>query len=186
MTLDFNQLKYLVMAAQNGDAQAYEKFLAAIHPYLTTIIRRKLSNILDVEDIAQNCLIGIHKSLPTFDPSRALAPWLNAIISYKVSDQLRSVYRRPVTKDALPANNVNESDNGPNLENKLDARHKLELISEQLPENLKRALYLTQVSGLDYSQAAKSIGISEVALRKRVSRAYKAIGEIFKGEMEKT
>lgn len=146
-------------------------FLQKITPYIQSALRRKLGSIVDQEDIAQECLIGIHKNLSTYQPDQPIKPWISAIIRYKLADHFRKLARRkeqnlgdeeiPVTNEALEAN-----------EEVGTSKREASEVLDALPDKLRRALELTHIDGLSYSEAAKREGISEVALRKRISRAF--------------
>ncbi len=82
----------LAAAAQNGDARAYNRLLSEIAPYLRAILSRGLSDRTAVEDIVQEILISVHKSLNTYTPDRPFKPWLLAIANFRRTDYLRRHY----------------------------------------------------------------------------------------------
>ena len=55
----------------------------------------------------------------------------------------------------------------------------------RLPESLREAIQLTKVEGLSYAEASRRVGVAEPALRKRISRAYKSLGDLFSQSLEK-
>lgn len=89
----------LAAAAQNGDARAYNRLLSDIAPYLRAILLPGLSDKAAVEDIVQEILISVHKSLKTYTPDRPFKPWLLAIANFRRTDYLRRHYA--VQKQAM-------------------------------------------------------------------------------------
>ena len=167
-SLDFQELAAL---SQEGDKLAYMQFLKKVTPYIQSAIRRKLGSIVDLDDITQECLMGIHKNLATYHPTQPVKPWISAIIRYKLADHFRRLSRR---KEQLMGNeeiNVTNKSSEANTYSEPSKEEAAEVL-KTLPEKLRRALEMTHVEGLSYSEAAKKEGISEVALRKRISRAF--------------
>jgi len=171
----FSQLEDLFHKAQQGNRDAYSQFLEALYPFVKLRVQQRLGDMLDCDDITQECLIGIHRSMETYDPNKELKPWIQGIIRHKVADYFRIWARRqevdlekggePVTKSPEPANTSQES------------HESLWSLIHRLPEPQKQALLLTKVSGLSCKEAAAREGISEAAFRKRVSRTYKTLRE---------
>lgn len=160
--------------AQNGDKQAYGEFLSQLYPLVRSILKRKLAGLVDYEDLTQECLIGIHKNLPSYHPSRPLKPWISAIIRYKVIDYFRATSKKIEVTGLQVDTNVPEEASG------LDVRAWL----LRLPDGLRRIVEWTQLEGMEYAEVATREGISEVALRKRISRAYEELRKIAAKEME--
>src|ERR1700679_3657475 len=48
----------------------------------------------DAADVAQDVFLRVHASLPTYDPARALGPWLHTIAYRTALDHLRSAHSR--------------------------------------------------------------------------------------------
>ena len=169
----------LVRQAQQGNKQAYNQFLEEVYPYIQRQVRSRMGGVLvSVDDVTQECLIGIHRSLATWHPSRKLKPWLIAIVRNKIADYFRKnmkIYKselsagmESVTNQVVSANNtVDEA-------SETDSAH-LGAVLNSLPDEQRRAIILTKVDGMSYSDAAATEGVTEAALRKRISRGYQMI-----------
>ncbi|NQU40757.1 MAG: RNA polymerase sigma factor [Lentisphaerae bacterium] len=172
---DFTTLSGLAAQAQKGDTEAYSDLLRQLYPFVLMVVRTKLGAAVDADDVTQECLLAVHKSLATYHPSRRLKPWIRAIIRYKIADYFRKLSRtnerefveelHSVTNDDLSANRSKEGQERDEVD--------LDALLVGLPESLRRPLVLTRLQGLSCSEAALQEGLSEAALRKRVSRAYK-------------
>ncbi len=164
-------MRDLAILSQKGDKKAYALFLKKLSPYIHGALRRKLGSIVDQEDLAQECLLGIHKNLQSYQPDQPIKPWISAIIRYKLADHFRKLERNReqlVEKEPIEVTNTSESANKETATSKREASEVL----GALPLKLRRALEMTHIEGLSYSEAAEKEGISEAALRKRISRAF--------------
>ena len=83
----------LMRGAIAGDSAAYHRFLLAVAPFLRATARRQFARVGapggDHEDIVQEVLLAIHLKRHTWDPSRAIGPWVAAITRNKAIDMLR-------------------------------------------------------------------------------------------------
>jgi hypothetical protein len=75
MVADEVTLTRLAGLAQNGDQQAYGALLAAARLWLLRYFRRKLPPE-QIEDLAQDTLLTVHRKLASYDPARPFTPWL--------------------------------------------------------------------------------------------------------------
>ena len=179
--VSFEKLEDLFRKAQHGDKKAYAQFLKELYPFVNHKVQQKLGDLVDCDDITQECLIGIHRSIETYDPNKDLKPWVLGVIKHKLADFFRQWGRRnevdlekrdmPVTKPDSATNTKQEG--------------RVWSLIHQLPEPQQRALTLTLVSGLSTREASLEEGISEAAFRKRVSRAYKQLRDVLSKELEK-
>ncbi len=82
----------LATTAQSGDKQAYHALLKQLIPYIQKIIAPGLANSDWVDDLLQDILLGIHKSLARYMPGQPFRPWVNAIIRYRRAEFLSRYY----------------------------------------------------------------------------------------------
>ena len=178
--VSFEKLEDLFRKAQRGDKEAYAQFLKELYPLVKRRVQQKLGDLVDCDDITQECLIGIHHSIETYDPDKSLKPWVLGVIKHKLADFFRQWGRRneaDLEKRDMPVTNPEHATN-----TKQEGR--VWSLIHQLPEPQQRALTLTLVSGLSTRKASLEEGISEAAFRKRVSRAYKQLRDVLSEELE--
>ena len=77
-------------ALQTQDPGALEAFYLAYFDRVYGYVRRLLREEHLAEDLTQDIFMHIHKSLPSYDPSRELRPWVFTIATNKVRDHWRS------------------------------------------------------------------------------------------------
>jgi RNA polymerase sigma-70 factor (ECF subfamily) len=88
--------RLLIEQIRAGDPRAWEQLIARYEGRLLAFALRRLRDRALSEDIVQETFIGFLHSLPNFDANRELQTYLFTIASYKVTDQLRKMGRKPV------------------------------------------------------------------------------------------
>jgi RNA polymerase sigma-70 factor (ECF subfamily) len=87
--------RLLVQQIRQGDPAAWGELIGRYEGRLRAYVRRRLRDHATTDDVVQETFIGFLNSLPSFDDKRELQTWLFTIASYKVTDQLRRLGRRP-------------------------------------------------------------------------------------------
>lgn len=82
----------LIVAAQSGERQAYERLLRELDRWLRRYCARRLPPAA-AEDARQNVLLAVHARRHTYTASKPFGPWIAAIARYKWIDQVRHVSR---------------------------------------------------------------------------------------------
>lgn len=184
-TPDFELLGTLARRAQEGDSASYEILLKQLDTYVQRVLRARLGPVAELDDLAQECLLGMHHSLPSYHPSRSIRPWIRAIIRYKIADHFRAQSRRkefPLSENMLEMANQPSwaAGNSGVLLEEVDVHALL----ARLPVPFRRAVMLTKFEGLSCEEAALQENVSAAALRKRVSRAYRKLASLVEKELE--
>ncbi len=181
---DFDQMGTLAHRAQGGDGAAYEELLGQLYTHVRMVLVARLGYASELDDLTQTCVLAMHKSLPTYHPSRRFRPWVQAIIRYKLADHFRAQARRrefAQTEEVLELENqTNLGNEGSNLSDEVNVYALL----TQLPPDWAQAVRLTKLEGLSCDEAARQSGVSTAALRKRVSRAYRKLADLIEKELE--
>ena len=166
--------------AQQGDKKAYANLLRAIYPYIQNVLHKSLSNRDAVEDIAQEVLISIHKSLESYAPDRAFKPWLISIINFRKMDYLRKYYAQKqdvtATIDDNPeymAENVTNPQHGGELKDVEDAL-------STLPEQQQSIFRKIKVEGYTAKEVAEELDMNESAVKVSAHRALKKLQGMLK------
>jgi RNA polymerase sigma-70 factor, ECF subfamily len=159
----------LMERAQGGDREAFHILFKEVGPLITRFLRRRLSDITEIEDICQEVMIAVYKSRHTYQPERPFEPWLFAIARKVSGEHFRRERQRlefQVLVDELPEIRI-DGGSGQDLE----VREALEQLSPMQIE----ALSLTKVSGLSVEEAARRTGTSVGSMKVRVHRAYESL-----------
>jgi len=163
----------MMVAAQAGDARAYNTLLRECVPLLRAICRRRLRVEADVEDAVQDALLTIHRVRHTYDPARPLGPWLVAIADRRALDHGRSLGRAARGQvDLDAASDVASS--GPDADGEMDSRRASAMLVraiEDLPLAQRTALSLTKIHDLSLAEASSRSGMTVGALKVATHRA---------------
>lgn len=163
-------------AAHRGDARAYERLLVELGSVIEAFVRSRFGALPFMEDCVQECLLAIHKARHTYDPVRPFRPWLFAIVRNKTVDMLRRSRASERSATELLDLRPEGVDHGP------EAAAETGAILSQLNPQLRSALTLTKIYGYSVSEAARRSGVSETAMKSRVSRAIKAAKSLLNAE----
>jgi len=167
----------LLARVQEGDPEAYRRFLDEVGPILYGFVRRRVFNPELVPDVYQEVLLTLHKARHTYDPSRPLGPWLFTVARNSVLDALgraRKFAEREVPTEKLPEDGSVREETGLGDE--------LLLALRSLPDGNRKAVELLKIRGLTLEEAAKEMGISVAALKVRAHRGYAAMRKALMGK----
>lgn len=162
------RLDLLMEAARAGDDAAYRQFLDEASNRFRAILVRKIAGDAELEDLVQEALIACHEKRHTLDPGRPVAPWLNAIVRYKLIDYWRKRGRSPIVHEEadLPV----DADSFAGMD--------IAALLGQLPEAQAQAIRLTQIEGLTGLEASERVGIGHSAMKLRVHRGMARLKDI--------
>ena len=172
-----------MVKAQLGDDEAYQELLAELATMLRGYVRRKIRRESDVEDVVQEILISIHRARHTFDPERAIGPWIFAIAKRRIVDRLRvgSRLSRELQCDSWDTEWWLERSGGEEVaENMRDLQREFEKLSAQKLQALK----LITVEGKSTREAAEVMDMKESAFRVMFHRTVHSLKKVLVGESE--
>lgn len=161
-----DHLTRLLLAAQQGDVAALDRFVAETQAEVWNLCRY-LGDARDADDLAQEVYERAIKSLPRYRAEGAARGWLLTIARRVCTDHVRRAQRRRRTERAafddahVQAGSTPDSTVGVDLD---------ELLA-RLDDDRRTAFVLTQVLGMYYDEAAEVIGCPVGTVRSRVSRA---------------
>jgi len=164
-----------MIAAQAGDAAAYEKLLLELLPYVRRQVARRVFLPADREDIVQNVLISLHRARHTYRSERPFVPWLRAVVRNASIDWMRARGRRSRHEWSGDVESVAEPSYETPLPGEEALSPELEGALASLPASQREAVELLQVEGLSVAEAAQRVGVSPGALKVRAHRGYRAL-----------
>lgn len=173
-------LEELMVKTQGGCQRSYQRLLEESSRLARVYVSRRLSNQSEVEDIVQEVLLAIHKAKHTYHPDRPYKPWLYALVHYKLSDYLRSAYRRGKTgslDDAVLNTVADETVTFGDL-----VSEQIDDAFAELNERQKALLIKTKLEGKSIRETAAELGMSESAVKVGVHRAIDKLKKIFGDE----
>ncbi len=177
----------LVSRLRRGDENAFERLVREQGGRLLSVARRFLRDEEEARDAVQECFLSAYRALDRFDQGSRLSTWLHRIVINACLMRLRSRQRKPEDsiEDLLPkfqadGHQVNHPTPGweGSAETRL-ARSQTRSIVRQaidrLPESYRTVLLLRDIEELSTEETAKSLGVSENAVKVRLHRARQAL-----------
>ncbi|HEX7988787.1 MAG TPA: sigma-70 family RNA polymerase sigma factor [Stenotrophomonas sp.] len=167
-------------AARKGCTQSYGRIVLACQNTVTAIALAITRDVQASEDIAQEAFIKAWQQLTQLNNSSSFLPWLRQITRNLARDWLRANRNRPLSGEAAEIAIGMAADPSPNGVDAM-ARVEEELVAEEiisaLPEDSREALLLYYREGQSSQQVAMLLGLSDAAVRKRLSRARASVRE---------
>ena len=162
----------LMCEAQAGDHAAYRRLLNEILPALRALVRKRIFDLVLVEDVIQDTLLAMHRVRHTFDPAYAFLPWLAALANARAVDALRARGRRAQREVSDPVACDSFADPRSELETTAtsvadDVRRRLGL----LPHRQRQAVELVKLRDMSVSDAARAAKLSVPTLKSLLHRA---------------
>jgi RNA polymerase sigma-70 factor, ECF subfamily len=147
------------------------------------VARAYTLNIDDCQDLAQEILLQVWRSLPQFQGRASASTWfyrvaLNTALGWHRKEHRRRARQQPVL--AVKDLSVAGSDSAQQIVER-ETVERLYAAIRQLPKT-DAALVLLYLDDLSYRQIAEVLGISESNVGVKLNRAKKALGELMKEE----
>jgi RNA polymerase sigma factor (sigma-70 family) len=166
-------LEPLVVAAARGDAEAYGELVTQTSPLVSSITLAIVRDLELSREVAQDVFLAAWRDLRSLRNPASFLPWLRQTARNRAKTALRTGSRRRrlgIANEDLPA----VSDPRPNIADTLILEEELLALEEALsalPEETREVLTLYYREGQSVAQVAALLEMSEVAVKKRLSRA---------------
>ena len=161
-------------AAAGGCQHAYGRIVLACQNTVTAIALAITRDRQASEDIAQEAFVKGWQQLHQLRSSTSFLPWLRQITRNLARDWLRAQHGRPLTGEAAEVALGMAADPSPEAADRLQ-RVEEEIAAEDiisaLPADSREVLLLYYREGQRSQQVADLLGLSDAAVRKRLSRA---------------
>ena len=167
-------------AAARGDHGAYGRIVVACQNTITAIALAITRDVQASEDIAQEAFLKGWQQLDRLKNSASFLPWLRQITRNLARDHLRSNRNKPLSGEGADLAVQMAADPSPTPgERLLQTEEEIvatDIISA-LPEESRETLLLYYREGQSSRQVAALLGLSDAAVRKRLSRARGTVRE---------
>lgn len=167
-------------AAASGDSHAYGRIVVGCQNTVTAIALAITRDVPASEDIAQEAFLKAWQQLDRLKNATSFLPWLRQITRNLARDHLRANRNRPLSGDSAELAIGMAADPAPTPSERLllteEERVAIDIISA-LPEESRETLLLYYREGQSSQQVASLLGLSDAAVRKRLSRARASVRE---------
>jgi len=159
--------------------RAIEEIYQRLEKPMFNVVYRRLRNAEEAQDVVQEVFLRLwgHRATVRLE---TVEPWL-----YRVALNLASNRRRFARLWGWTRLEGVEADAAPNAEEQLATRQqaaRLRQAIDGLPEKLRRALLLTELSGMSHPKVGRALGIPAGTVASRRHLAMRRLQELLGGE----
>ena len=160
-----------------GDEGLRARFFDVYFDRIHALVARRVANSHQVEDLVQEIFLKLHRSLASYDPARALDPWVTTIAMNTLRDHWRASSRREVPNELTPELDPSDEEASSPIAalERVELNDKLRAAIGKLSELSRRVLVSRAFEGAAFEDISREVGRSEVAGRKRYSRAIESL-----------
>jgi RNA polymerase sigma-70 factor (ECF subfamily) len=161
----------LVARAQSGDEQAFAQLVRKYQHRAVTIARALVPHPADAEDVAQEAFLRAFRGLARFRGASTFRTWLVQIVTNTArSHRRRHVGRHETSADAADVSFFETMAAPGTVEGAAIARDRVARALAYLPRDLREAVVLRDIEGLDYREIADALGVPIGTVESRIFR----------------
>ncbi len=176
------ELAGLLVRARRGEPGALDELVARARPAAAAWARSACPNRSEAEDVLQESLLELCRSLSRLKDEKAFLSWLRRVVRNNAADRgRRRGVRREVPLEAA-ADRGTPPAAGAGMET-AERRRELFAALAELGDEEREMLTLRHEAGLSLEEIAKATGQSFRAVESRLFRARRALRARLKGSM---
>jgi len=183
----------LIQAAREGDLDSFNRLVLAYQDLVYNQAYRMIGEEESADDATQNTFISAYNHLKSFRGGSFKA-WLLRIVTNACYDELRRRKRRP-TVPLEPLDDTGEEvesakwmvDPGDQPEEKVqqaELQRAIQHCLDNLPGDFRATVIMVDIQGLDYFEAAQTIGKPIGTIKSRLARARLRLRDCLNGFAE--
>lgn len=172
-----------LLAARNGGPEHYRPFVQAYGPYIYKTVYAVLHSPHDAEDVTQEALLQIYRSLPSYRMD-GLKTWITRIAVNKAIDFKRSRARRPeelmerdtvdqqssdIQADGMLAASPNQAAEAVAI--RREELRQVQVMVNELPDNYRDVVTAFYMEEKSYEQIAAETGLERKSVESKLYRA---------------
>lgn len=193
-----NPLENLVERLQNGDERAAAELASSYRPRIYQLALRHVGSHEDAEEVAQDVLMKVYRSVGSFRGDAALTSWIYRITFNASISHLRRLRARRagwlLSLDLEPGNGEGYAahetiaDSGELADERLlrsEVRAQLASAVRELPPLYRAPVLLRDIRGLSTEEASAALNVKSQTLKSRLHRGRailrERLAEVFDG-----
>jgi RNA polymerase sigma-70 factor (ECF subfamily) len=173
----------LIERCRGGDDLAFGELVDHYKDLVYGLIYRMVPDRSQVDDLAQEAFLKVHRGLPYFRGDARLSTWIYRIVA-NVCAQSRA-HRRPEVplevSDPESDRRTREPGRADAAFSDLELRDRLEKAIAQLPENYRLLIAAHYLKGVQYDALAETLGIPIGTVKTQLHRAKRQLRELLEG-----
>jgi RNA polymerase sigma-70 factor (ECF subfamily) len=188
--IDAEETEELIRRAQQGDVAAFERLIAAHVPQVRRFAHAFARNQEAAEDLAQDALLKVYRSIGGYRFQSAFSTWLYAIVRNVYLDDARSrAGRDRAAERPLEGHHVEE---GPSVDpdafradrwlEREEDRQRVWAALASVPAEFRATLVLFDIEGLSYDEIAAVEKAPLGTVKSRLSRGREHLRRVLQGD----
>ncbi|WP_375769591.1 sigma-70 family RNA polymerase sigma factor [Archangium gephyra] len=169
-----DELRALIAEAQDGNVRAFELLVSSHLSQVRRFARAFASSDADVDDLAQEALVKVYKSLRSYRFQSAFKTWLYSVVRNSFYDAMRSrAGRERSLEEPLAADHSQAPSSAAPADEGLvreEERQRLWRALRALPPEFRTAVVLFDVEGHTYEEVAAIEAVPIGTIKSRLSR----------------
>ena len=173
----------LLQLVKKGNKKAFDTLVLKYQQRVIQLVSRYVHNPSDALDITQEAFIKAYRAIPNFRGDSAFYTWLYRIAVNTAKNHLVSKARRSANKEVEPElaeqfevdSLLKDPDSPEHLVLTEEIRQIIVKALDKLPQELKQAITLRELEGLNYQEIAEKMDCPVGTVRSRIFRAREAI-----------
>ncbi len=171
---------FSLKALQSGDPQEFSRLVDAYSTKIYRLATKMLNQQQDAEDVLQETFLKAYRGIKSFDGRSKISTWLFRIATNEALMVLRRKHPETVSIDEPVETEEGEQEPIQIVdwcclpEEELltgETKEKLDEAVQKLPERLRVVFILRDINDLSTHETAEVLGLSDTAVKTRLSRA---------------
>jgi RNA polymerase sigma factor (sigma-70 family) len=168
------EIEALIQRCLQGDDLAWNAIVQQYRRKIFNVAYKFVGRHEEAEDLTQEILLKVFKSLDTFDRRANFQTWLISVSRNLCIDHYRKVRQERQTIDRrVDASQLAPVSQEPGPVSALEQRDRVALLREALaalPESLRMAVLMRDIQELSYQEIADRLGLPEGTVKSRINR----------------
>jgi len=164
----------VIESIKNGDTKQYELIIRKYNQRLYRIARAIIKEDSEVEDILQDTYLKAYQALSQFQNKSQFSTWITRILINNANARLKKKQRIESTDSLSWLEDKMVEDELTTPENRasnLELKKILEESIDNLPESLRTVYVMREIEGLNVTETAQCLDLSEENVKTRLHRA---------------
>jgi RNA polymerase sigma-70 factor, ECF subfamily len=181
-TMPPHELAGLVERARGGDIAAFERLVAQFQAKVYTFAFAFTGSADSAQDLAQEAMVKVYRSLHSFRFQSAFTSWLYSIVKNSYLDGTRSrAARERALEEPLTTRDTAALRDPSTAEERLlqkESRRALFRAVREVPLAYRTVLTMADIQGLGYDEIATALAVPVGTVKSRLKRGRDALREV--------
>lgn len=156
---------------------------ATTRNYVLSLVRRRLNNAHDVEDVTQDALLRAHRFRDSYRGDSAYKSWLYRVTMTAISEHIRQGKRAPSGDSEVLERFPSQVDTHNHAAARVELA-RVESVVESLGHRLEAVFWQSVRDGMTEREIATAHGLSISAVKARINRAKHAVRATLRRDLE--